>query len=139
MNMASTAMSNRYAGRQQLWLGLGLAVLGIAAYAVQFLMARLTAPWYLPIITTIGTVLIVAALWQQRSIWRVLALVLVVLLAGAEWTFLLALRHPAYSGPAVVGKEFPTFATVRSDGTPFTNRDLEGDANTVFVFFRGRW
>jgi hypothetical protein len=124
----------------QLWLGLAFSGFGIAAYAVQvFLLARLTTPWYLPIALTVGAVLCVSALWQRRSIWRILAVVLVVLLAGAEWTFLFALRQPAYSGPAVVGKPFPTFTTMRSNGTPFTNRDLEGDANTVLVFFRGRW
>jgi hypothetical protein len=28
---------------------------------------------------------------------------------------------------------------MRADGSPFTQRDLEGDQNNVMVFFRGRW
>jgi hypothetical protein len=113
--------------------------MAIGMYAAQLWMVRLTTPWYLPIITTVGAVLCLAALWQQRSVWRVLALIVVVLLAGAEWTFLLAFRLPAYSGPAIVGQPFPSFATAKADGTPFTHDDLKGEQNTVLVFFRGRW
>jgi peroxiredoxin len=37
------------------------------------------------------------------------------------------------------GKPFPVFTTTKADGSPFTQRDLEGDRITVMVFFRGRW
>ena len=60
-------------------------------------------------------------------------------LAGAEGAFLAALRLPAYTGPVAAGRPFPAFATIRADGTPFTQSDLEGDQDTVMVFFRGRW
>jgi hypothetical protein len=121
-------------------LGLGLAVLGVIAYAVQFKAQHLTTPWYMPIAATLGVVFLAVSLWKRRTVWRVLALLLVVLLAGAEWTFLLVLmRLPQYTGPVAVGQPFPAFATVRADGTSFTERDLEGDQNSVFVFFRGRW
>jgi len=69
----------------------------------------------------------------------VLALLLVLLLAGAEWAFLLASRLPAYTGPVAAGQPFPEFTTVRADGKPFARRDLDGDQNSVLVFFRGRW
>ena len=136
----NTASGSCCTGCSKAWTGLGLAVLAIGMYAVQFLwMVRLTTPWYLPIITTVGAILCFAALWQRRSTGRVLALIVVVLLAGAEWTFLLAFRLPTYTGPAMVGQPFPSFATTKADGLPFTHDDLKGDQNTVMVFFRGRW
>ena len=61
------------------------------------------------------------------------------LLAGAEWAFLLEMRLPAYTGPVAAGQPFPEFTTQRADGTPFTQHDLEGDQKNVMVFFRGRW
>jgi hypothetical protein len=139
MSAATSVSHVSYPGRGKLWLGLGLTALGIAAYSLQVYVARLTTPRYLPALTTIGAVCCLTALWQQRSIWRVLALMLVVLIAGAQWTFLFAFRHPAYAGPAVVSQQFPSFTTSNSDGKAFTNDALKGDANTVMVFFRGRW
>ena len=88
----------------------------------------LKAPWYVPIAATAGAVLLVASLWQRRTVWRILALVLVALLAGAEWAMLLGMRLPAYTGPVAEGKPFPAFATARADGTPFTQADLTGAA-----------
>jgi hypothetical protein len=139
MTLSPAATSPRYPGRLFLVLGLGVAALGVIGYAVQLTAHRLTAPWYLPIAATLGVILIIASLWQARTVWRVLALLLVGLLAGAEWTFLLATRLPAYTGPVAAGQTFPAFTTVRADGTPFTQRDLEGDRDSVLVFFRGRW
>ncbi len=139
MTTASVAVPRRYPGRLLLALGLAIAVLGLIGYWAQIAAQRLFAPWYLPATATLGVVLLVAALWQARSFWRVLALVLVVLIAGAEWTFVLGTRLPRYEGPVEVGKPFPEFATVRADGSAFTQRDLEGEQNSVLVFFRGRW
>lgn len=132
-------MSPPRPGRWLLALGLGVAVAAVAAYVVQIKAHRLTAPWYLPAATTIGLGLVVLSIWQARSVWRWLALVLVLLVAGAAWAFLLGTRLPPYTGPVAVGKPFPTFQTLRADGTPFTERDLQGDKNSVMVFFRGRW
>ena len=75
-------------------LGLGLAALGLFAYVAQVASHRLTTPWYLPASATVGAFLILLALWEARSLWRILGLLLVVLLAGAEWTFLLGSRLP---------------------------------------------
>jgi cytochrome oxidase Cu insertion factor (SCO1/SenC/PrrC family) len=96
-------------------------------------------PWYLPIAAVLGVLLVLASLWQARSVWRVLALLLVVLIAGAEGSFLYAMRLPRYEGPVAVGQPFPAFKTARADGSEFTQRDLEGDKHNVLVFFRGRW
>jgi hypothetical protein len=139
MTTSSPTVSRRYPGRLFVVLGFGLTALGIGAYVVQIAADRLKIPWYLPISAMLGVVCVAFALWQARSVWRVLALVLLILVAGAEWAFLLGTRLPAYTGTQVAeGKPFPAFTTAKSDGTPFTQRDLEGD-DTVMVFFRGRW
>jgi cytochrome oxidase Cu insertion factor (SCO1/SenC/PrrC family) len=87
----------------------------------------------------LGIVLVVVSLWQRRSIVRVLAFVLLLLLAGAEWTFLLGTPLPPYSGPIKIGQPFPAFATSRADGKSFSQQELQGDKDNVLVFFRGRW
>jgi hypothetical protein len=139
MTTSPTAVPRRYPGRLFLALGLALTALGVIGYVVQLSAQRLFAPWYMPWSATLGVFLLVVSLWQARTVWRWLALLLVMLFAGAEWAFLLGERLPPYSGPVTVGKPFPAFATVRADGTSFTQRDLEGDQNGVMVFFRGRW
>lgn len=126
-------------GKTKLWLGLGLALTSIAAYAVQIARAHLTTPWYLPVLTTLGAALCLAAVWQHRTKLRIALLLLLAILAGAEWTFLLAFRHPAYSGPVTVGQPLPAFTSFRSDGSAITQADLVGDTHTALVFFRGRW
>ncbi len=137
--MQTTLADPRSLGRGKLWLGLGLVIAGIVAFFVQFSTARLFAPWYLPLIVTTGALFCVAALWERRSIWRILTVLFVVLLAGGTWAFMLLLRLPAYNGPAIVGQQIPAFATLNADGQAFTHEDLKGDRNTVLVFFRGRW
>jgi hypothetical protein len=137
--VADQATPRRASGRRSLVLGLGLAVLGIIGYVVQLQLHRLTTPWYMPFLATLGALLVVNSLLQKRSVWRGLALLLVALLAGAEWLFLLTLKLPEYAGPVAARKPFPAFATTRADGTPFTQRDLGGARADVMVFFRGRW
>jgi hypothetical protein len=126
-------------GRRALFLGLALAAAGIIGYAIQIVNQRLITPWYMPCLATAGAALVVAALWRRRSVWRVLSLLLLLLLAGAEWAFLLGMRLPGYEGPLAVGRQFPAFETIRADGTPFANRDLSDGKNCLLVFFRGRW
>ena len=120
-------------------LGFGLAVLGVIGYIAQVGSQRLFTPWYMPVAATVGMLFILLSLWKARSIWRVGALLFVVLLAGAGWAMILGTRLPAYAGPVSAGQAFPAFATARANGTPFTQRDLQGDQNSVLVFFRGRW
>jgi hypothetical protein len=139
MDTSVPATPSRSPGRFFLPLGLALPFLGIAGYVAQVYLQRLTTPWYMPSLSTLGVVLVIMALCEARSVWRVLALLLVLLLAGAEWTILLTAKLPAYTGPIALGKAFPAFATTRADGAPFTERDFEGDQNNVLVFFRGRW
>jgi hypothetical protein len=139
MTALSSTAPQPSAGRLFLGLGLLLTVLGIVGYVVQISMGRLFAPWYVPISATVGLVCIFLALGKRRTVWRWLALALVVLFAGAEWAIMLGAQLPPYTGPIAVGKPMPVFATLRADGTPLTQRDLAGEKNNVLVFFRGRW
>jgi hypothetical protein len=139
MTTISAAPTRRSTGRLFLALGLGVAALGVIGCVVQFSMRDLKEPKYLPISGTLAVALLLVSLWQKRTVWRVLALLLVLLLAGAEWAVLLSSRLPPYTGPVAVGQSFPAFTTMRADGKPFTQDDLEGEQDTVLVFFRGRW
>jgi hypothetical protein len=133
------AAQDRSRGRLLLLLGLALAVLGVVAYVVQLALKRLTWPWYMPALAWLGVTLVIMSLWKRRTVWRGLALVAVLLLAGAESAALYATRLPPYAGPVAVGRPFPAFEARRADGTPFTQADLAGDQHHVLVFFRGRW
>jgi hypothetical protein len=95
-------------------------------------------PWYLPILGTLGTILMVVALARGRSIWRILGVGLLGLLAVGEW-FLSTSKLPAYTGPLKAGQPFPAFTTTLADGSPFSESSLKGEYKTVMVFFRGHW
>jgi hypothetical protein len=136
---SSISAPHHFRGRLFLLLGLGLAALGVVACVVQIALGRLMVPWYMPALASLGVGLVIVSLAERRTIWRVLALTLVVLLAGAEWAILYAMRLPPYTGPIAVGRPFPAFETTRADGTPFAQTNLAGDQKTVLIFFRGRW
>jgi hypothetical protein len=138
--MATAAtVDRRYPGRPYLWLGIALAILGPVAYALQLWARKLFTPWYVPTLTTLGLVLVILALVSARSLGRVLALVLIGVLAVGEWYLLVELaRLPAYTGPVEVGKPLPAFETQMADGSLFKPADLNGKENTALVFFRGR-
>jgi len=135
----STTTTTRPRGRLLMLLGLGLAALGIAAYVLQLWLRRLSVPWYMPAAALLGAALVAASLRERHSVWRILALVVVLLLGGFEVMALNSLRLPRYTGPVAVGKPFPAFEAKRADGSAFTQASLAGDRDTVMVFFRGRW
>jgi len=139
MTTSSVSTTVYRPGRLLLWLGLGVALAAVVAYALQVRAHVLTTPWYLVSALTAAVALVAVSLWQARSVWRILALLLVAVVAGGAWTLVVGTRLPPYTGPVAVGQAFPAFQTVRADDTPFTNRDLQGDKNSVIVFFRGRW
>ena len=126
-------------GRLLTPLGLVLAALGVAAYVLQLWLRRLAVPWYMPAMAFLGAALVAVSLWKRRTVWRVLAMAVVVLLGGLEVTALNAMRLPPYTGPIAVGRPFPAFEAKRADGSPFTQASLVGGRDTVMVFFRGRW
>jgi hypothetical protein len=140
-SIPSPAGPRRSAGRWLAVLGLVTALLGVLGYVLQISVLKLlTVPWYMPIFGMAGAGLLIWSLFYSRSVWRIVGVILFSLLAAGEWYVLLAFsRLPAYTGPVAVGKPFPAFKTVRADGTPFTQKRLQGDKDTVMVFFRGRW
>jgi hypothetical protein len=135
----TNASRHRFRGRLFLLSGVALSVLGVAAYAVQMSLQKLMAPWYMPVLAWLGVAFVAVSLAERRTIVRVVALLAVGLLACAELGLFYAVRLPSYTGPVTVGRPFPAFEAMRADGTPFSQRDLVGDQNSVIVFFRGRW
>jgi hypothetical protein len=139
MTVSTNALPSRSGGRLLMLAGLIVPVVGVVAYAIQLSLQRLMLPWYMPAAAALGVALVVTSLWRQRTVWRVLALVVVVCLAGFEFVALSALRLPPYTGSIAVGRPFPVFEARRADGTPFSQNDLIGDQHHAIVFFRGRW
>ncbi len=64
----SSTLPRRFPGRLWLAMGLGLAALGVIAYVVQIAMQRLLAPWYMPILATLGVVLLIVSLRRKRTL-----------------------------------------------------------------------
>jgi hypothetical protein len=131
-------------GRLALWTGLLAVVAGLVLYTLQIQAANLTAPWYVPLLATFGTGLVLLSLLRRRTIWRVAALLLLGAVTAGEWWFLLSYsKLPAATGRIEQGKPIPEFTAVRADGTPdgtpFTADNLKGEKETILVFFRGRW
>jgi hypothetical protein len=92
-----------------------------------------------PGLATLGVLLVIMALVYARSVVRVLALVLVGVLAAGEWYVLVKVaKLPEYTGPVEVGKPLPAFEAQLADGSRFGLEDLNGKQNTVLVFVRGR-
>jgi hypothetical protein len=127
--------------RALFWGGLLLSLLAIALCVAQYAVARSTiTPWYLPALTTVGALALLAAVRRRRSVGSVIVFLVVAMLAGFEWFFLAGLsRLPAYHGPVTVGQPMPAFETRLADGQPFTQRDLARGQASVMTFFRGRW
>jgi hypothetical protein len=126
-------------GRLLLWTGILAAVVGVVIYTFQLGAGKLTTPWYAPALATFGLVLVLASLFQRRTAWRVVALLLVGFITAGEWWFLSYSKLPSQPGRIAKGEQLPEFTAYRSDGPPFTQDDLKGDQNTALVFFRGHW
>jgi hypothetical protein len=129
----------RPVGRGLFWLGVGLCALGIALVVLQYSLGRLITPWYLPILATLGAVLLAWSVARRRSALRILGLVMAILVAGFGWLFLFAAALPDYEGPAHAGQPIPGFQTRLADGRPFSDENLRDGRPSVLVFFRGRW
>jgi hypothetical protein len=139
MTASQVATQGGSSGRLLLVSGLTIGALGVGAYALQLSLQRLAFPWYVPAMALLGGALVAVSLWKRRTVWRAIALLAVLLLAGAEFAILNALRLPAYTGPITLGRPLPAFEARRTDGTSFSQNDLVGDQHNVLVFFRGRW
>jgi hypothetical protein len=122
-------------------LGVAVFVLGMVLYAVLLQMAYLgTFPWYLPILATLGVLLMALSVWQRGGKVRSVALVVFVLLCGFIWYRIVGSSHePEYTGPAKPEHRIPAFVTTLANGKSFSNTDLAQGRPTVLLFFRGRW
>ena len=129
----------RHSGRAYLNLGLLLAVAGPGIFIVQILNKSLMAPWYVPILATLGTVFIAWSLMQSRTFWRWGCAGMTTLFAALFWMWMLVgMATPPYTGPVTVGRAFPSFETRLASGSPFRQGDMQGGKGTVLLFFRGR-
>ena len=129
----------RSSGRLYVWLGIALVLLGPALYLIQVWAKILIVPWYAPLCATVGFGLLTLALVRARTIWRVLLVMLFGLLTAFLWFFVVSSQLPVYSGPVAAGNMFPDFTTTLADGSTFNQKSLQGDQNTVMVFYRGHW
>jgi hypothetical protein len=137
---ASAPTVDRSRGRGLFWLGIAIAVLAVAAMFVQISLRILIVPWYVPIAMTFAAACLLMSLAQRRSVTRIVALLLVAGLAGAEWYFVAHLsKLPEYAGPARAGQPIPAFTTTLADGRSVGDRDLANGTPSVLTFFRGRW
>ena len=139
--IAETPVANGAARRWPLFLmGLALFLAGPILNAIEIINGRLTMPWYLPILATLGVLFMIASVWQRGGILRISGLVIFAVLCGLIWFFVLVMsKVPNYTGPAQPGKKVPAFNTKLADGTSFSNEDLEEGDRSVLLFFRGRW
>lgn len=140
MNRENTESFSHPPGRGFLWAGVALMLLAVLLFLAQFQLKRLFVPWYLPALTSVGAVLLLFSVLRTRTFARMIVFGFVLLLAVAEWYFLIVFaKLPEYDGPAHVGAMMPGFTTARADGTSFTQADLQDGTPSVMVFFRGRW
>ncbi len=120
-------------------LGMSIFFLGMIIYAVQIATKHLVEPWHVPILGTIGVLLMVVSVVQRPGILRIIGLLLFVVMAGMEWFMLLGSNLAPYAGPAKAGEKLPAFTATLADGSSFTNSNLQEGKPTVLVFFRGHW
>lgn len=121
-------------------LGVLSFFLGPALYFVQFQMRYFVTPWYVPMLSTLGVVLMAVSVGQRRGILRIVGTLVFAAVCALQWFMVaVAMKLPEYTGPVALGKEIPEFTATRADGQPFTNADLARGTPTVLIFFRGRW
>src|SRR5215813_8167031 len=119
---------DRRPGRRLLWLGMVVALSGIVIFFVLLNARILIAPWYIPILASLGAGLLLLSLVRARSIWRWAAFLFFAAFATAVWVMLLVvLATPAYAGPVKGGQPFPEFATTLADGSSFSQNELKGE------------
>jgi len=142
METQSTAVQVSAPVRRRPYFLLGTLTffLGMIIYAVQIGTKHLVEPWHVPILGTIGVLLMLLSVVQRPGILRIIGLVIFVGLAGMEWyTLLVGSVVAPYSGPARPSDKIPAFAATFADGSPITEKKLEDGTATVMVFFRGHW
>jgi hypothetical protein len=121
-------------------VGFLILITGIVIYGVQFSQGHLITPWFVPILGTIGVLVMMLAYLRCHRVWCGILTMLFLGLCGLEWFMLLQLSLlPAYTGPAHPGAALPTFSATLADGKEFSNSALESGKPSILLFFRGHW
>ena len=122
-------------------IGLLLIVAGPIINAIQmFQLHQFVTPWYMPIMATVGVLMMAASIWRRGGILRILGTMFFLLVAGLEWLFLTVLTlTPAYEGPAQVNTSLPSFTAKLANDETFSSSDLSSGKSTILLFFRGHW
>lgn len=141
MEKQETMVAESAPARRRPYFLLGTLVffLGMVIYAVQIATKHFVEPWHVPILGTIGVLLMLFSVVQRPGIFRIIGLLIFIALAGMEWFFILGTKLEPYAGPAKPGEKLPAFTASFADGSPFATQNLEEGKATVMVFFRGHW
>ncbi len=129
-------------------LGTLIFLLGMIIYIIQIETTHLVEAWHVPILGTIGVLLMLVSVVQRPRIVRIIGLLLFIGLTGTEWYMVLAgskVRHAPearpwspYAGPAKPGEKLPAFTATLADGSSFSNLNLQEGKPTLMVFFLGK-
>jgi hypothetical protein len=118
--------------------GMVFLFLGPASYVALIAMQHLITPWHMPILMTIGALLMMTAFVRRPGVLRGVVVALALLPTVFAWLLVAVFSRSAeYTGPATVGNKLPAFAASYSDGKSFTNDSLGGPA--ILLFYRGHW
>lgn len=122
-------------------VGVVLFLLGPILTFVQYgPLGRLTTPWQLPILATLGVVCMLLAVLQSGGVVRTAGFLLFAFVSGFVWFMLLVkVNTPNYTGPANPGSPVPVFAAKLADGSTFANTTLANGRSSVLLFYRGHW
>jgi hypothetical protein len=122
-------------------IGIVLVLLGFVLTFVQFnVLSRLTTPWQMPILATLGVICMLLSVLQRGGWGRIAGFLLFAFVSGALWFMLLyGMNTPPYTGPATPRNPVPTMTAKLADGRPFSNADLADGKPSVMLFYRGLW
>src|SRR5688572_25036203 len=133
--MSQLSTEPRAQGRGLFWAGIAVSISGILIAMVQFSLKILIVPWYMPALTTLGALLVLASLGRRKTLARMIVLPLLIAFAGFQWFALLSLgRLPEYQGPAQAGRTMPAFQTALADGRTFSDDDLRNGKTHILTF-----
>src|SRR5262245_16724076 len=115
--------------------GIALFIVGPIVYAAMMQSDMLWTPWFMPILATIGVLLMVLSLWRKFGVVRGIGLLVFLVACAGEWFFFLyMIPTPQYAGAAQRNAMVPAFEATLADGSTFTNKDVAKGRSTVMLF-----